>query len=141
VPFFHNNGQPFLTVGDIYISRQHAQGHPPISSADYNTGVLPGAALATAYHVHGPLKDATAHDYSVSSYFGSRHYSIFAANDIDIGQAHDVLGRLLIQIEEIPSGTRRPTNSISTWRKFQREDALTGKGRGDVTRLMGRPQP
>jgi hypothetical protein len=78
-------------------------------------GVL-GTALATAYHVHGPLKDATAHDYSVSGYFGSFHYFfIFAANDIDIGQAHDVLGRLLKQIEEIPSGTRRPTNNISTW--------------------------
>jgi hypothetical protein len=40
VASFDNNGQQFLTVGDIYISRQHAQGHPLISLADYDTGDL-----------------------------------------------------------------------------------------------------
>jgi hypothetical protein len=40
VASFDNNGQQFLTVGDIYSNRQHAQGHPLISLADYDTGDL-----------------------------------------------------------------------------------------------------
>jgi len=106
------------------------------------TGVLPGATLASAYHALGPRKDSKAYDYSVFGYFGSCHYCfIFSPNDIDIGQAHDVLGHILIQIEEILWGTRQPTNGIDNWRMFQHKEALIGEGGCDVTRLMVPPRP
>jgi len=38
--FFDNNGQQFLSIEDIYISRQHTEGHPLVSSANYDTGDL-----------------------------------------------------------------------------------------------------
>jgi hypothetical protein len=38
--FFDDNGQQFLSINDIYISRQHANGHPLISPANYNMGDL-----------------------------------------------------------------------------------------------------
>ena len=40
IVFFENNGQQFLSIDDIYISRQHANGHPLVSSANYDTGDL-----------------------------------------------------------------------------------------------------
>jgi hypothetical protein len=40
VIFFNSNDQQFLTIMDIYISRQHSHGHPLISPANYNTGDL-----------------------------------------------------------------------------------------------------
>jgi hypothetical protein len=38
--FFDNNGQQFLSIEDIYISRQHVDGHPLVSPANYDTGDL-----------------------------------------------------------------------------------------------------
>jgi hypothetical protein len=38
--FFDDNGQQFLSINDVYISRQHVNGHPLISPANYNTGDL-----------------------------------------------------------------------------------------------------
>jgi len=40
IVFFDNNGQQFLSIDDVYISRQHADGHPLVSLANYNTGDL-----------------------------------------------------------------------------------------------------
>jgi len=40
IVFFDNNGQQFLSTVDVYISRQHADGHPLVSLANYNTGDL-----------------------------------------------------------------------------------------------------
>jgi hypothetical protein len=77
------------------------------------TGILPGATLGTASHAHGPREASTTYDYYVSGYFGSCHYCfIFTTTNGVIGQAHDVLGKLLIQIE-IPWGTRRPTRPLA----------------------------
>jgi hypothetical protein len=194
VIFFDSNGQQFLSIADVYINKQQADGCPLISPAFDNTGdllfgtlqhfttmpptmiattfckhirgfvdagqvhsfprpprvlrtlhftgILPATALATSLHAHGPRLASTTYDYHISGYFGSCHYAlIFTPMDSDFGQANDVLGRLLIQIKAIPGGTRRPTYNINTWRMFQREDALTGKGGGDVMRLMEAPQP
>ena len=38
--FFGNNDQRFLSIEDIYISKQHADGHPLVSPANYGTGDL-----------------------------------------------------------------------------------------------------
>jgi hypothetical protein len=38
--FFDNNGQQFLSIEDIYISRQHVDGHPLVSPANYDIGDL-----------------------------------------------------------------------------------------------------
>jgi hypothetical protein len=35
-----NNGQQFLSIDDVYISRKHADGHPLVSPANYNMGDL-----------------------------------------------------------------------------------------------------
>jgi hypothetical protein len=40
VVFFDSNDQQFLSIDSIYISRQHANGHPLISPANYDTGDL-----------------------------------------------------------------------------------------------------
>jgi hypothetical protein len=45
IVFFDSNEQQFFTVDDIYISRQHAHGHPLISPADYDKGDLTFGAL------------------------------------------------------------------------------------------------
>jgi hypothetical protein len=60
----------------------------------------------------------------------SNHYAFgsFGSYDINIGQAHGALGHVIVQIVEIPWGTRRPPNNSSAWRMFQCEDALIGEG-------------
>ena len=40
IVFFDNNGQQCLSIEDIYISRQHADGHPLVSPTNYDTGDL-----------------------------------------------------------------------------------------------------
>jgi hypothetical protein len=121
-------------------TREHLTTSPP-SKVLHLTGTLPSATFAVARHAHESTMESGTYNYYVFGYFGSCHCFIFAPIDRDIGQAHDILGQFLIQIEEIPWGTRQPTTSSSTWRMFQREDALTGKGGGDVTRLMAPDQP
>jgi hypothetical protein len=66
----------------------------------------------------------------------SNHYAFgsFGSYDINIGQAHEALGHVIVHIMEIPWGTRRPPNNSSAWWMFQREDALIGEGGSVVTR-------
>jgi hypothetical protein len=40
IAFFDNNSQQFLSIEDIYISKQHADSHPLISLVNYNMGDL-----------------------------------------------------------------------------------------------------
>jgi hypothetical protein len=40
ITFFDNNGQQFLSIEDIYISKQHADSHPLISPVNYDMGDL-----------------------------------------------------------------------------------------------------
>jgi hypothetical protein len=63
----------------------------------------------------------------------SNHYA-FGSYNINIGQAHRALGHVIVQIMEIPWGTRRPSNNSSAWQMFQHEDALIGEGVSVVTR-------
>jgi hypothetical protein len=127
----------FVDAGQV-----HSFPRPPrVKRTLHFTGIFPVATLVTTFHAHGPREASTTYDYYISSYFGSCHYDfIFAPINSDIRQAHYVLGQL-IQIKEIPWGTRHPTSAISNWRIFQHEDALTREGESDVTRLMAAPQP
>jgi len=63
VVFFDSNGQQFLSIEDVYINRQHIDGHPLISLAHDNTGDLllgtlqhftttPPTMVATAFYRH-----------------------------------------------------------------------------------------
>jgi hypothetical protein len=40
IVFFNGNDQQFLSINNVYLSRQHVKGHPLISPANYNTGDL-----------------------------------------------------------------------------------------------------
>jgi hypothetical protein len=48
IVFFDSNSQQFLSIKDIYISRQHADGHNLVSPANYDTGDL---LFGTLQHV------------------------------------------------------------------------------------------
>jgi hypothetical protein len=56
IVFFNGNDQQFLSINNVYLSRQHVKGHPLISLDNYNTGDLlfgqlqriPSSIMATA---------------------------------------------------------------------------------------------
>jgi hypothetical protein len=55
--------------------------------------------------------------------------------------ADPVQGSLHIKVEGILQGDNLPSDGVTTWTWFQREDALTRNGGGDVMRLMEGPGP
>jgi hypothetical protein len=93
------------------------------------SGTLPGATLAAARYAHDPPMSAETYSYYVSGYFGSCHYYfIFFDFDITAEPFNDTMGHLIIQIKEIPWGSRLLGNSVNDWTIIQRENALTGEG-------------
>jgi hypothetical protein len=86
--------------------------------------------------------NAGAHYYSFYGYIGNLLYYF----NFDIHRtinnvilADPVQGNLHIKVEGILQGDDLPSDGVTTWTWFQREDAPTRNGGGDVTRLMEGP--
>jgi hypothetical protein len=84
------------------------------------------------------MEGSGTNSYYISGYFGSySYYFQFSDYHINTNYFNDTLGHLIVQIVDIPWGTRLPPEGIKDWTLIQREDALIEERRSVVISLMG----
>jgi hypothetical protein len=119
---------------------------PPRDMLRFAIGGAVGRPLLMTSHmkVLGTAGGNGPHSYYFYGYISKLLYSFKFDTHRTINNvilADPVQGSLHIKVEGILQGDNLPSNGVTTWTWFQREDALTRNGGGDVTRLMEGPGP
>jgi hypothetical protein len=104
---------------------------------------VPRPLLVTSRQAVGADNNTGSHNYFYG-YIGNLLYSFkldihHTINNVIL--TDPVQGSHHIKVEGTLQGNDLPSDGTTTWTWFQREDALTRNGGGDVTRLMEGPGP